>query len=139
MLSLSRKTDYALLILTSLADSRGEYVSLRKLADDLQIPYRFASAVMKPLVEKEVVESKEGAGGGYRLMKPPSRITVRDVVVMEEGGVAMASCLDSEKRFTCARKHECAARRGISAVQRIVLDALASRTIADIAREGRRT
>ncbi len=137
MLSLSRKTDYALLILTSLAGSCDGYVSLRALARDLEIPYRFASTVMQPLVENGFVESKEGAGGGYRLAKPSSRITVRDVVVAEEGGVAMAACLDSEKAHTCTRKHVCAARRGISAVQRIVLDALASRTIADIVREGK--
>lgn len=138
MLSLSRKTDYALLMLTSLADNQKGYISLRMLAQDLDIPYRFAGAVMGPLVKKKLIESKEGAYGGYRLAKHPSRITVRDVVVAEEGGVAMAACLDSEKAHTCTRKHVCTARRGISAVQRIILDALASRTIEDIAREGKR-
>lgn len=132
MLSLSRKTDYALLILTALAERPDVYTSLRDLAREKRLPYRFVSQVVRPLLSHGMLESREGVAGGYRLAKDPASISVRDVVAAEEGGVALAACLDASKHYACPQKAHCTARGGLPSLQRLVLQTLAEHSVADL-------
>lgn len=138
MLSLSRKTDYALLILTALAERPNVFTSLRDLAKEKNMPYRFVSHVVRPLLRAGILESREGVGGGYRLAKEPSAVTVHDVVAAEEGGVALAACLDATKHYACPQKAHCTVRRGMPTVQRLVLQTLSKHTLADLISENPR-
>ena len=106
MLSLSKKTDYALLVLTTLAQQPKGYVSLRELAMKKQMPYRFLAQIARALVHDGLIISREGSGGGYRLNKPAKKISVSDVVTAIEGGVALASCL-SHTESECAMAVNC--------------------------------
>lgn len=137
MLSLSRKTDYALLILTALAERPGEFTSLRLLAKERRLPLRFIAHVVRPLMTRGILESREGVSGGYRLKKRPSEITVQEVVAAEEGGVALAACLDPTKHYACPQKSVCTARGGMPAMQRLMLETLAQHTVADLLTEER--
>lgn len=132
MFSFSRKTDYALLILTALAERPEVFTPLKRLAEERRLPYRFVSRIVSPLCEHGLLESREGARGGYRLQRHPSRISVWDVVVAEEGGMALTPCLDHARSSLCPQEAVCTARRGIPTVQEIVAESLASHTLADI-------
>lgn len=134
MLSLSRKTDYALLILTVLAQRPREFTSLRLLAKEKRLPRRFIAHVVRPLLARGILESREGVAGGYRLKKAASAITVQEVVAAEEGGVALASCLNPAKEYACSQKAVCTVRGGLPLVQRLMLETLARHTIADLLR-----
>jgi Rrf2 family protein len=135
MLSLSRKTDYALLILTALAKRSKAFTSLRKLAEEKHLPYRFVAQVVRPLIRRGMLESREGIHGGYRLAKDASGITVHEVVAAEEGGVALARCLNPEKEYACPQKAACTARGGMSLLQRMILQTLSQHTVADLLAE----
>ena len=132
VLSLSRKTDYALLILTALAGRQRQFLSLKVLAETYHLPYRFVAQVVRPLIQRGLLESREGAAGGYRLAKKPADISVREVVAAEEGGIALASCLNPAKHYACPQKTVCTARGGMPAVQRLLLETLARHTVADL-------
>lgn len=132
MLGLSRKTDYALLLVTALARQGSGFVSLRSLAETYRLPYRFASAIVGELVKAGILESREGLKGGYRLAKDPDAITVTEVLSATEGTTALVACLDPAKDYACPQKTWCASRAGMPAVQRIVREALATHTIADL-------
>lgn len=131
MLSLSKKTDYALLVLSELAQKPGAYLSLRDLAQSRKMPYRFLAQVVRALIKNDLIESREGARGGYRLNKSAKKISVRDVVVAVEGGVALASCLSHEAK-NCALVSNCPLKKGIPHVQRLVLETLGKKTVADL-------
>lgn len=131
MLSLSKKTDYALLVLTTLAQQPKDYVSLRELALEKQMPYRFLAQVARALVHDGLIVSREGAGGGYKLNKPAKKISVSDVVTAIEGGVALASCL-SHSDSECALAVNCPLKKGMPSIQRMVLKTLTKKTVADL-------
>ena len=131
MLSLSKKTDYALLVLTTLAQQPKDYVSLRELAIKKQMPYRFLAQVARALVHDGLIVSREGSGGGYRLNKPAKKISVSDVVTAIEGGVALASCL-SHSETECALATNCPLKKGMPSIQRMVLKTLTKKTVADL-------
>lgn len=132
MFGLSRKTDYALLMLTALARRGGSFVSVRALAKAYRLSYRFAAEVVGALARAGMLESREGLKGGYRLARRPADITVRDVVRAMERRTSLVACLDPARKFACPQKATCPAHHGIASVERLVLDALANHTIADL-------
>ncbi|MDO8512277.1 MAG: Rrf2 family transcriptional regulator [bacterium] len=131
MLSLSKKTDYALLVLTTLAQKPKDYVSLRELAVRKNMPYRFLAQVARALVHDGLIISREGSGGGYRLKKSAKKISVSDVVTAIEGGVALASCL-SHSETECELAVNCPLKKGMPSIQRMVLKTLTKKTVADL-------
>jgi len=131
MLSLSRKTDYALLVLTTLAQKPKEYISLRELSRRKNMPYRFLAQVAQSLVRAGLIASREGSNGGYCLNRPAKKISVSDVVNAIEGGVALAACL-SHSESDCALVANCPLKKGMPSIQRLVLKTLTQKTVADL-------
>jgi len=131
MLSLSKKTDYALLFLASLAEKPKEYLSLRTVAREKKLPYRFLAQIARALVHGGLIISREGSGGGYRLSKPAKKIRVSDVVMAVEGGVALTSCL-SHSETECALAVNCPLKKGMPSIQRMVMKTLTKKTVADL-------
>ena len=94
MFRISRKGDYGLLLLTSLAKiGVGNVVPLRKLAHTLRMPFKFVSQIAPLLVEAEILGSKEGVGGGYFLARDPRSIGIGEVLELLEGPVAPVACM----------------------------------------------
>ena len=94
MLSLNRKTDYALVALAHLAEhGQGRPVSTRLIGDEYDMPPRLLAKLMKELNQAGLIESVRGVDGGYRLAEAPDRINLGQVVeAIEEGPVEMAFC-----------------------------------------------
>lgn len=115
MLRISRKGDYALLLLTSLAQKRkGEIVSLRRVSRERRMPYKFVSQIAPVLVDGGILGSKEGVGGGYYLARDPQTISVGEVLELMEGPVAPVACM----REGCSCEPKC--------VQKSVMERMAA-------------
>src|SRR4030067_586785 len=115
MLRISRKGDYALLLLTALAQAgMGEVVSLKKISQTRNMPYKFLSQLAPLLVDAGILGSKEGVGWGYFLSRNPQQISVGKVVELIEGPVATVACM----RERCVDAPTC--------VQRSVMETMAS-------------
>ena len=100
MLSLTRKTDYALVALAHLARQKaqgGQSLSARCIADEYDLPRQLLMSVMKGLHRAGLVESKRGVRGGYDLAKSPQRITVAEVVEAIEGPARLTPCCADEE------------------------------------------
>jgi Rrf2 family protein len=77
---LSRATQYALVAAIEMAATEDEPVSVSRVADRNGIPETALAKVVQQLVRAGIAEGTRGAGGGYRLTKPPSRISLLDVI-----------------------------------------------------------
>jgi Rrf2 family protein len=87
-MKLSRTSIYALHAVEYLA-ARGQdaKVASHHIAQARGIPERFLLKVLKPLVSARVLQSVKGPNGGYRLAKPPSKITMLEVVEAVDGPI----------------------------------------------------
>ncbi|MEM1027845.1 MAG: Rrf2 family transcriptional regulator, partial [Planctomycetota bacterium] len=97
MLTLTRKTDYALVALCHLAHRRNEEagpVSARVIAEAYQLPLPLLMNILKELAQAKLVTSTRGASGGYALALAPDRISLLDVVNAIEGPVKLTPCCD---------------------------------------------
>ena len=84
----SAKVDYALRALLELAAAPPGPVKGERLATAPEIPPKFLENILTELRRAEIVASQRGVDGGYRLAKPPSEISVADVVRALEGPIA---------------------------------------------------
>lgn len=94
MLSLTRKSDYALVALSYLGQQQDEEqaVSARKIADQFGLPLPLLMNILKSLSHAGLVTSTRGSQGGYVLSAKPQDVSILDVVNAIEGPVRMTMC-----------------------------------------------
>ena len=100
-LTLSRKTDYALVALAALVEQqRGEQqpLSARQIAEQHQLPLPLLMNLLKDLHKAGIVCSRRGSGGGYLLCHDPAKVRLLSVVEAIEGRVKLAMCCDEQEQ-----------------------------------------
>ena len=85
---LSAKADYALRAAIELAAHPETHVKMDRIAAAQEIPLRFLEHILLELKHAQIVESRRGAEGGYRLARAPEELTLADVVRAVEGPLA---------------------------------------------------
>ncbi len=132
---MSRLTDYGIMLLAQIARHPGRPArSARELAGATLLPNPTASKILKRLARQGLLNARRGAKGGFGLARPPSRITMAEIVTALEGRPAVTIC--SARGGRCGRERICGARSHLMKVNRLVFRALEGITLADIAREG---
>ena len=80
-------------------------VMVREIAESQHVSERYLEQILNTLRAAELVRSTRGARGGYELAKPPSEITMGDVLRVLEGPMDIVSCTrgdDCEYKMKCA-------------------------------------
>jgi FeS assembly SUF system regulator len=90
MLRISRLTDYATVILASLAG--GGLASAADIAERTRIGLPTVSKLLKELQHAGLVLSVRGARGGYQLARPAGSINAAEIIDAVEGPVALTEC-----------------------------------------------
>ena len=73
-------------------NSENDTVSLQSIAARQDISVGYLEQLMAMMKKAGLVTSSRGASGGYRLGKPPSEISVGDVLRVLEGGLEAVKC-----------------------------------------------
>ena len=84
----SAKGDYAARAVTALARLYPDRSSAQSLADANDLPRKFLEAVLADLKRAAIVSSTRGADGGYALRRPPTEITLGEVLRAIDGPLA---------------------------------------------------
>jgi len=133
---LSHKSKYALKAALVLAKEYGQGpVLISDIAQREAIPRKFLELILLELRNRGVLQSKKGKGGGYFLGRPPSKVTLGEILRDTEGPLAPIGCVS---QFAYVRCEDCRDERtcGIRMVMKDVRDATArildSTTLADV-------
>ena len=92
---ITQEADYALRIVALLA-SHDSLVDANTIADEAGITQRFALKILRKLAIGDVVVSQKGANGGYRLAKSSEEITLKEIIELIDGEIAISKCLSEE-------------------------------------------
>ena len=90
------ESDYALRIVTAIAEYES-IVDAGTLAERTSVTQRFTLKILHKLVVGGLVLSFKGAKGGYKLAKKAEDITLKNVIELIDGPIAIARCVDSEE------------------------------------------
>ena len=138
MLRLSKKTDYALIALKALVLSeRGTSCSAREIAARYNIPVELMAKVLQRLARRGLLESYKGTSGGYQLSRPPSLISVAEVIRAIDGPVLVTACSDEDE--TCDQYSKCNVRDPLWRLKDRIVQSLASFTLKELAEDDRQS
>jgi Rrf2 family protein len=135
-MQLTASSGYAIHGLAYLAmQDEGSVTFLSEISDYFAIPASYLAKVFQALARAGLVISYRGAKGGYALSRPPSEITLRQVIEIFEGPIRNACSLS---RGPCNLETMCSVFGRLSHAQQAYLDALDQHSILTIGEEFRR-
>lgn len=89
---LSKRCEYGIRAAVHLAQRHGAgYTQSREIAEAESLPAKFLESILLALRSASFLESKVGAGGGYRLARAPETIRVIDLIALLEPSESSAS------------------------------------------------
>ncbi|MBI2703777.1 MAG: Rrf2 family transcriptional regulator [Actinobacteria bacterium] len=108
-MKVSTRGDYACRALLSLAlhaDTEGP-TSVRDIADRTALPQPYLEQILLALKGAGLVRSKRGVGGGYVLARPPSEITLADILSAVEGPIVAGEFGEPHQNGACDHEGQC--------------------------------
>jgi Rrf2 family protein len=130
----SRSIEYAIHGLVYLAgDSTGNSVLLSDIAKVARVPREYMRKVFQLLSRANIVTAQRGAGGGYRLARSASEITLQDVVETVEGSLPLYNCL--QMRRGCGLSECCPVKEVFDEARQRMSEVLRGTTIQEVNRK----
>lgn len=108
MITISKKVEYSIDLLSFLIKTGDKAVSLMEVSKKTGLPYRFLGQVAIDLRKGEIVEGREGKMGGYVLIKGWKDKTLYDLLTALGENKGMVKCLGSGEK--CIRQEGCKMR-----------------------------
>jgi Rrf2 family protein len=130
---ISKTGRHALTALALLAElSRDAFVGAADVAEQIGAPPNYLGKLLKTLVACGLLESQKGKGGGFRLARSASDISLYDVVEPIEHVSRWNGCFLGRGR--CSEESPCAVHQRWGKVRDDYLHFLQQTTVADLAR-----
>ena len=107
MLRISKKTDYAIILLTHLGESV-DHVSAQKVAKHYKLPYPMVANILKQLVSSGLINSIRGQRGGYVLARSADEINLSEIIRITDRTFELVECVHEED---LCKIHQCCPTR----------------------------
>ena len=131
---ISTKGRYSVRILLDLAEHHnGGSIPMKEVAARQDISLKYIERLMPALKSAGLIDSVHGAGGGYRLTRPPEEYSLWEILTLAEGDLAPVSCLQ-RNAAPCRQAAECRTLSLWQGLNDLVNDYLDRFTIADLTR-----
>jgi Rrf2 family transcriptional regulator, iron-sulfur cluster assembly transcription factor len=130
-MKLSTRSRYGTRLMLDLAEQypKGP-VHLSTIASQQGISVKYLEQIIIPLKKANYIRSVRGPKGGHILAKPPTEITVGEIVALLEDGANLTECVDNPE--VCERSTICQTRYIWQEAAQAMFDKLRSITLADL-------
>jgi Rrf2 family iron-sulfur cluster assembly transcriptional regulator len=133
IMRITQEGDYALRVVLFLYKySNGERVEAKVISERENIPLRFLLKLLRKLASADIVKSYRGTGGGYAIEKPPSQVSILQVVQAIEGPIYVNKCLFDENMCNLKRAETCEIHKALENFQSGMLQGLDKFTFEEI-------
>lgn len=75
-----KKIDYAIILVDRLKRAEESFIDVSVVAFESRLPYAYLEKVSQELKRKGLLESKRGAGGGYRLARIHRKVSTGEII-----------------------------------------------------------
>jgi Rrf2 family protein len=131
MLQITRQTEYAIRGLQELARRNSDKpIQLKVIAQTCGVSEAFLAKIFQMLSQQDIVKSHRGVKGGFSLGRKPEEITLRSIVEVCEGGIALNHCLRNVD--PCERHEDCQVSDAWRKAQKALVKALDETNLADL-------
>lgn len=105
-------------------------VHLKDVAERQEVSKKYLEHLVARLEADGLLRTVRGAGGGVALARPPSEVTILDILCTLEGSLAPVECV--ERPQVCPRSTNCGARDLWAELGGIMTGFLGSVTLEDL-------
>lgn len=136
MLKINRQTDYAVRVVLALAkQGEGARVSSAEIQREMLIPKALMARIVAQLAQAGLILTFPGRDGGLQIARPPSQISMKDVVEAFEGPIQISDCITPGGENDCPFIHVCPVRSKWGRIQSAMLREMKSILFSDLAEE----
>ena len=129
---LTRAGEYAIRCVLYLAIHRDRAIIPRKeIADAMDIPAQFLGKVAQHLARAGIIAIRQGAHGGYQLVRRAENVTLLAVVEAIDGEIYLNDCIHRPE--SCDRQGLCSVHHVWEQARRQLRDTLGSTNLAELA------
>ena len=129
---LTRAAEYAIRCMVYLSNKGlGILTSRQEIASKADIPTHFLAKIAQDLARSGFIEIKQGARGGFMLLKDPARITLLEVVETMIGEIYLNDCIARPSQ--CIASPKCPVHKVWQKARRQLRETLASVTFKELA------
>lgn len=132
MFEISERAHAGLQLMAHLAAlyPKDERLSLKSVSEEVGVSPAYLEEIAAALRKADLIEGRQGPGGGYRLTRPPTEITLEHVATALEGKVTLVEC--QNPTLACPHEAHCRTKRVWHRLQRTVQEQLRTLTLADL-------
>ena len=128
---LSTRSRYGVRLMLELALNYGRgNLDLKEVAKNEDISLKYLSQIVIPLRQARLVISQRGSRGGYTLSRRPEEVSLKDIVQVLEGDLALVECVRDGS--SCRRASICVTQEIWAKLSRVIDDTLMTVTLADL-------
>lgn len=127
---ISKTATHTLNAMAVLAEQPGEFQGTASVAERIGAPQNYLGKLLQGLIQSGVVCSQKGMGGGFRLARPPERISLLDIVEPIDHVSRWEGCFLG--RGSCSSDDPCALHDQWASVRDAYLKMLTDSTLADL-------
>jgi len=140
MIKLNRTTEYGLMALRHMSRKRAhdprEVTSAREIADTYKLPFEITAKTLQRLKDTGLIQSAQGARGGYLLQKQLGDVSLAQFLEMMEGPQSVVACgtsVQAEAGSTpCSYHSSCEIKHLMSNLNDKVFNFLSGINLAEI-------
>jgi FeS assembly SUF system regulator len=131
MVRLSRLADYAVMVMTHIAQNDRQAHTAAGIAMATQLPMPTVAKILAQLRRADLLASKRGVKGGYVLAQKATAISAGAIVAAVDGPLALTQC-SRPGIHSCAVELRCPSRAGLHRINLAMRKALDDMSLADI-------
>lgn len=109
---------------------KGEFLGAGAIAQTTMSPRNYLGKMLQAMASKGLLVSQKGTGGGFRLARPASKITLYDIVEPIDNVTLWSECALGMKR--CRDNNPCVIHHSWKAVREVYYDFLKNTKISDL-------
>jgi FeS assembly SUF system regulator len=132
VLRISKLTDYATVLLATLARDDAGHRPAADLARQCHLALPTVSKLLKQLHRAGLVESTRGLHGGYRLARPARQISAAAILDALEGPLALTECATGAQS-RCDLQASCSVGGSWQRINQAIRQSLEEITLAELA------
>lgn len=129
-MTLSKTTEYALRVLTSMSVDTDKMYSSAFLHSKLKIPKKYLQRLLTDLSKNGLITSIQGRNGGFVFAKKIEKIFISDIIDAVEGFKKEPSCFFGFEK--CALDNPCAMHDVWVTSQQELIKVLSTTSLADL-------
>ncbi len=103
---ISTRGRYALRFLVDLAENADNFITMKEVAERQGVSVKYAERIFVALSENNLLETRHGKNGGYKLNRPPQNYKISEILLALNEKISPVACLNDTPN-SCPRSGFC--------------------------------